>query len=166
MLQCEKIADIGSHALKIMELLQLGKIEKGAMSMEGKYKSLNARWFGCKHSKKSTLGDGEEAAAGRCLISRDTLVKFRVKRGKKESVQFFRVLGIFSKHYNKWFIHWDSDQVEYRPNSNKFKIIARMVKLDGMNCYKEVDLVTGGQWDTKSVFTLRSMADMWVLTVY
>ena len=56
--------------------------------------------------------------------------------------------------------HWDSDQVEYRPNSNKFKIIARMVKLDGMNCYKEVDLVTGGQWDTKSVFTLRSMADI------
>ena len=88
------------------------------------------------------------------------MVKFRVKRGKKESVQFFRVLGIFSKHHNKWFIHWDSDQVEYRPNSNKFKIIARMVKLDGINCYKEVDLVTGGQWDTKSAFTLRSMADI------
>jgi hypothetical protein len=160
MLQCEKIDNIGSHALKIMELLQLGKIEKGAMSMEGKYKSLNARWFGCKHSKKSTPGDGKEAAAGRCLISRDTLVKFRVKRGKKESVECFRVLGIFSKHYNKWFIHWDSDQVEYQPNSKKFKILARMVKLDGMNCYKEVDLVTGGQWDTKSVFTLRSMADI------
>ena len=37
MLQCEKNDDVGSHALQIMELLQLGKIEKDAMSMEGKY---------------------------------------------------------------------------------------------------------------------------------
>ena len=40
------MGEIGKHALKIMELLQLRKIERGAISMEGKYKPLNERWFG------------------------------------------------------------------------------------------------------------------------
>lgn len=43
MFDCEKIEDIGTYTLKIMELVQLGKIEKGSISMVGKYKSLNAR---------------------------------------------------------------------------------------------------------------------------
>ena len=44
------------------------------------------------------------------------------------------MLGIFSKHKNKWFIHWDYDELENKPNSMQFKILARMVKLDGMKC--------------------------------
>eukprot|EP00956_Cyclotella_meneghiniana_P029326 scaffold70674_cov79-Cyclotella_meneghiniana.AAC.1 len=35
MLQCDKIEEIGVHALKIMELLQLGKMEKGSISSDG-----------------------------------------------------------------------------------------------------------------------------------
>jgi hypothetical protein len=45
------IEEIGAHALNIMELLQLGKIEKGSETMDLKYKSLTARWFGTKSSK-------------------------------------------------------------------------------------------------------------------
>jgi hypothetical protein len=56
MLDSQKsLDDIAQSPLKVMELLQLGKIEKGSLSMESKYKSLSARWFGCK---KSTV-DGE-----------------------------------------------------------------------------------------------------------
>jgi len=163
MLECEKIDAIGMQALKVMELLQLGKMEKGSISSKGRYRSLNARWFGCKMKKSSAQEQssmGKATPADKCMISRDTLVKFRVKRGKNESVEHFRVLAIFSKHYNKWFIHWESDSVEYVHNSKKFKILARMVKSDRMNSYSEVNLEAGGQWDTKSVFTLRLMSDI------
>ena len=160
MLQCEKIEEIGVHALKIMELLQLGKMEKGSITSDGRYRSLNARWFGCKVKRSSDPNSSEGVAAEKTMIKRDTLVKFRATRGKNESVEYYRVLAIFSKHYNKWFIHWDSDQVEYIHNSKKYKILARMVKMDGMSSCSEVNLEADGQWNTKSVFTLRSMSDI------
>ena len=34
--------------LKIMQLLQLGKIGQGSPMPDGKYTSLSARWFSCK----------------------------------------------------------------------------------------------------------------------
>eukprot|EP00956_Cyclotella_meneghiniana_P031379 scaffold82280_cov71-Cyclotella_meneghiniana.AAC.1 len=145
MLQCEKIEEIGVHALKIMELLQLGKMEKGSITSDGR-----------SHQIQTVV----RAWAEKTMIKRDTLVKFRATRGKNESVECYRVLAIFSKHYNKWFIHWDSDQVEYIHNSKKYKILARMVKMDGMNSCSEVNLEADGQWNTKSVFTLRSMSDI------
>eukprot|EP00956_Cyclotella_meneghiniana_P011701 scaffold16470_cov61-Cyclotella_meneghiniana.AAC.12 len=160
MLQCEKIEEIGVRALKIMELLQLGKMEKGSITSDGRYRSLNARWFGCKVKRSSDPNSSEGVAAEKTMIKRDTLVKFRASRGKNESVEYYRVLAIFSKHYNKWFIHWDSDQVEYIHNSKKYKILARMVKMDGMSSCSEVNLEADGQWNTKSIFTLRSMCDI------
>ena len=48
----------------------------------------------------------------KCSISCDSLVAFHVKRGAQMSVLFYCILGIFSKHYNKWFILWDEDKVE------------------------------------------------------
>lgn len=160
MLQCEKIDEIGVRALRIMELLHLGKMEKGSISSDGRYKSLNARWFGCKVKRSSAPNSSEGVAAEKTMIKRDTLVKFRATRGRDESVEYYRVLAIFSKHYNKWFIHWDSDQVEYVHNSKKYKILARMVKMDGMNSCSEVNLEADGQWNTRSVFTLQSMSDI------
>ena len=92
MLESDKIDDIGTFTLKIMELLQLGIIDKGAVSMDGKYKSLSAHSFECKDKNKSL--PSSERIKGRsgsrregtdeCHISRDTLVKFCVKRGKRK----------------------------------------------------------------------------------
>ena len=70
------------------------------------------------------------------------------------------MLGIFSKNYNTWFLDWDFDEVLYKHDSKKYKILARMVKLDRNHSYEEVHLVAVGQWNTKSVFTLRFMADI------
>ena len=42
--------ETGQCALKIMNLLQLGKIEKGAYSMEGRYKSLQSHGYGVKEA--------------------------------------------------------------------------------------------------------------------
>ena len=80
---------------------------------------------------------------------------YRVKRGKTEILEYYHVLAIFSKHYNKWFLHWD-DEVLFEKGSTKFKILARMVVKDG-NRIKEVDLEKDGQWGPKYVFSIRPM---------
>jgi hypothetical protein len=160
MLDSQKsLDDIAQSALKVMELLQLGKIEKGSLSMESKYKSLSARWFGCK---KSTVDGerGENDAERRTYIGRDTLVRFRVKRGSTETIEYFRVLGLFSKHYGKWHLHWDDGEVEFNGESKKYKLICRMVGKDGNNSFKEINLVKNGDWNTKCVFTIRYMSEV------
>jgi len=76
-----------------MKLLQLDRIDKCAVSMDGKHKSLSARWFGCKDKKKSlpsserSEGRSGDSRGGtdKCYISRYTLVKVCVKRGTRES---------------------------------------------------------------------------------
>jgi hypothetical protein len=45
------VEQIGIYALRIMELMQLGCIEKGLESIDLKFKSLTARWYGCKTKK-------------------------------------------------------------------------------------------------------------------
>ena len=53
LLGCINITSIGLHARKIMELLQLCKIEKGSVSLQGKYTSLNSQSFIYKHKKNT-----------------------------------------------------------------------------------------------------------------
>lgn len=141
---------ISQHALKMMELMQLGKLEKGALSMDGKFKSLAALWFGTKKKEATMVAKGNDDA----YIRRDSLITFKCIRGKSESIEYYRVLGIFSKHYNKWFLHWDSDSVLYKKDSKKYKIMAWMVQRDVLKM-KEVVLEKDGNWGPKFVYTDR-----------
>ena len=76
-------------------------------------------------------------------IERDGLIKMRCQRGKSVSIEFYRVLAIFSKHYNKWFIDWDSDKFLFVQGSKKYKVLARMMQKDGEEM-KEVELEKDG----------------------
>jgi hypothetical protein len=71
----------------------------------------------------------------------------------------YRVLAIFSKHYNKWFLHWDQDEVLFEKGSKKFKVFARMVKQEGSS-WTDVELVKDGNWSPKFVFSIKSMCDI------
>ena len=44
---------IDKHAVELMELMQLGKIEKRAIEPGGKFTSLVTRWFRCKPEKSA-----------------------------------------------------------------------------------------------------------------
>ncbi len=74
-------------------------------------------------------------------------------------MEYYRVLAFFSKHYNKWFLHWDEDKVLFDKSSKKFKVLATMVKKEGSS-WVDVDLVKGGNWSPKSVFSIKSMCDI------
>ena len=42
-------------------------------------------------------------------IERTQIIRMKCKQGKSKSIASYRVLAIFSKHHNKWYVHWDSD---------------------------------------------------------
>ena len=78
-----------------------------------------------------------------------------------ESIEHYRVLAIFSKHYNKWMVHHGSDRVEYNSGSKNFKILCRLLGKDGINSYKEINLLLrDGEWNTKSVFAIKYMYEI------
>lgn len=151
------MSKIGSSVIRVMELASLGRLEKGSMSMDGRFKSLPGRWFNAKNPslKSSDYIDGD----GVQFIQRDSLITVKAKRGKTESIEYYRVLGIFSKHYNKWYLHWDEDKVAFVRNSKQYKILARMVEKSGRK-FKEVELVAGGQWSPRCVYVLRYMSEI------
>ena len=51
MLGCNHIISIGFHAMELMEFLQLGKLDKGLVSIQGNYTSLTSLWFRYKYKK-------------------------------------------------------------------------------------------------------------------
>jgi hypothetical protein len=66
---------------------------------------------------------------------------------------------LYSKRYNKWYLHWDDNKVKFERGSKKFKILGRMVIKDGSS-WKEIELVKDGKWSPKSVFSIKSMSDV------
>ena len=158
LLESKDIATMGCQVVKIMELMQLGKHEKGSIVPDGKYKSLNARWFGCQKKLKDSKGHSVEDSG--IYIRRDTLIKMKCKRGRSETIEYYRVFAIFSKGYNKWWIHLDDDKVLFVPGSKKYKIFGRMMMQEQSGEMKEVELEKNGEWGPKSIFTIRHMSEI------
>ena len=105
------ISSIGVYAVKIMELLQLGKTEKGSVSAQSKYTSLSSRSFRSKPSKVGESKDNKIQVSDDVYIESDSLITMKFQWVQAESIEHYRVLGIFSKYYNKWFVHVDSGKI-------------------------------------------------------
>ncbi len=89
--------------------------------MDLKYKSLSACYFGSK-TNKGGKDDNADAVDDNKYIQCDSVIMLSVTRGKTTTLEHYRVLAIFSKHYNKWLVHWDQDSVVYQEGSKKFKV--------------------------------------------
>ena len=77
------------------------------------------------------------------------------------------VFGIFSKHYNTWFVEFEQKEVVFNPqsmtwktDSKKYKRLARMIKLTEQSDYEEVELRKDGEWSPKTVFRVASLTDV------
>jgi hypothetical protein len=110
-------------------------------------------------ARQKSLKKSAFVADSGVYISRDTLITLSVTQGNTTTLEYYRVLALFSKHYNKWFLHWDEDKVLFDKGSKKIKVLARMVKKKASS-WVDVDLVKGGNWGPKSVFSIKSMCDI------
>ncbi len=131
---------------------------------DGKYKTLQGRWFGTKKTQSKKVDDdaSEEGSAEttRRYVGRDRLFTLKCKQGKTESVEKYQVLGIFSKFYNKWFIHWEKIRVLFEKGSKKYKVMVRMIQDSGDRDLREVDLEKDGKWGLKFVYCIKYLGDI------
>ena len=161
LLRCSDIAIIPDCALDLIKLIDLGKLEKGAVSLAAHFKSRNGRWF----SQKKTAGDlanvDEESDAPIC-IQRDSLIQVECKRGRAVSVENYRVLALFGKYYNKWFVSLEESFTWASiPSAVKnARVMVRLVKKQAGSNYKEVILEAGGEWGPKQVFRVVNYTDI------
>ena len=86
------------------------------------------------------------------------------------SSQYYRVLGIFDKYYNKWFPEFEKDKrVTFNPQpgkkwkaySERYKLLVRMmIKTQQLSEFEEVELKKDGKWSPKAVFRIVSLKDV------
>ena len=83
----------------------------GLVSLQGNFTSLTSRWFRYKHKKKTESKFKKFQTNNDVYIHCVILIKMKCNQGEIESIEYYRVLGIFRKQYNKWFINIDSDRI-------------------------------------------------------
>ena len=134
----------------LMPLLRLGKAEKGATTSEQKVKSRSERWYNQKPKKKSDIDKG---GGGELLLRRDSFITLEMKRGGAVETAHYRVLSLFTKFNNKWFISEESEfpWVNGRTPPKKGRVLARLLKKVG-DGFKEVDLEIDGAHASHHVF--------------
>jgi hypothetical protein len=110
LLQTTQVEGVGHTALKLIRMLQLGKLDKGALSTSGdaKYKTLIGRWFSAKKtSTEMVIGNtnGSKLVDGSVYIRQDTIITLdAVNQDKAVSVEYYCVLGLYNKHYNNLYM--------------------------------------------------------------
>ena len=139
MIRCHDIQKCLISAQRLMEHLELKRIDRGSTTKDYKVKSLEQQWFSAKE-KKVKKSDEMEGDGKDVHIERDSLVQINCKQGKTESLECYQVLAIFTKHYNKWYLA-EEDKVKWSTSlkSKKVWILARMVSASG-KAFKEVKL--------------------------
>jgi hypothetical protein len=126
----------------------------GSMNWERKYKSLKERWL--SHAKKPAES---QVSMSEIYIERNMHVRVDIGEGRgalaQQVVQDYRVLGIFTKTYNKWFL-CDIGKQKWQKGmpKGKYRVLLRMIKFDhSMGIYQHVR--TGGMlWEKKSIYVL------------
>ena len=91
-------------------------------------------------AKTHELTTSIEPNRARDIIVRDTIVNVRVKVGRgaaaTEFEYLFRVLGIYEKYYNKWFLGKETWKVwprnEEDKEEHKYKLDVRMLEKDAI----------------------------------
>ena len=85
LMRCSDIVTIPDCALNLIKLVDLGKLEKGAVSSAAHLKSKNGRWFSQKKTAGETANVDEESEAPIC-IQQDSLIQVECKRRHAASV--------------------------------------------------------------------------------
>ena len=109
-------------------------------------------------TQELTEDSGGSISDQRVYIQHDSLVHLSVKRGRTESVEPYRVLGFFTKFYNKWFVSTE-EKFLWGGESQNVRILARLMKKSG-STYQEVALEKDGNWSPKQVYCIQHFKDV------
>ena len=140
LVKCDDMRDL--FALTLSASASIQSIERSSLSHGRKHNSFLGRWFGTDHTK-GTEDEIVVATNSEVMIERDRLILSQIKNIAKVSMQAkYRVIGVYDKSYNKWFMakenkkHWMSLSQQER---KKYKVAIRMVEDLGTESLSEND---------------------------
>ena len=155
MLKATDPSEISAAAKEGMGHLQFKKT--GSTSEATKHKSLRERWLTPSPKPVTEEGDLRDEEM---FVKRDVHIKLQISEGrgrtKKTAVEDYRVLAIYTKTYNKWFLCEEGKQVWKKGMAKgKFRVLARMIGFDhSMGGYHDVDVANSLKWGKKSVYVI------------
>jgi len=124
----------------------------GAVSFARKAKSLVQRWLAKSVDEFPTRPDAVENCD--ILIERDTILLVNVKVGTGASASnvacHFRVITVYEKYYNKWFMAKLGFK-RWKREPKPYKVSIRMLEMNALNEYSDVDLVGGSAFPKKDI---------------
>ena len=95
-------------------------------------------------------------------IKHGSLGATNCKRGTRELVEHYRVLGIFSafsKIYKKWWFHWENNTV-IRDKKIEYKVLRRMAKKDGDMIAKDMECNKDGAWGSQFMCRIKYLQNI------
>ena len=127
----------------------------GAVSFARKAKSLVERWLAKLvdpiPTENNTLDDNA------ILIERDTILLVHVKVGSGASASdlacHFRVVTVYEKYYNKWFMSKLGFK-RWKKEPKPYNVSIRMLEKNALNEYSDVDLFGVSIFPKKDIFQL------------
>jgi hypothetical protein len=134
-------ADILSKVLPAASCLEGKDTVSGAVSFERKSKSLLGRWIG--KAADSGLGKDALVSNNQVVIERDTIILVNSKFGTGARAAtlscHFRVVNIYEKYYNKWFMSKHPFK-KWKCEAKPYKLEVRMVNKDVLDEYTDEEL--------------------------
>jgi hypothetical protein len=85
------------------------------------------------------------------------MCKQGIGRNQSKTLQLYRVLALFDKHYNKWYII-EENKKEWYPSfpKGKYLVLASMVEKDVLfDKYEDVLVEESNDWNAHSIFVLK-----------
>jgi len=145
----DDLLDKALEASAALELSDAGKGESGSASRDRKTKSLLGRLYG-KYNPAKAGADGEIAADGTIFVERNTVVSCMVKvgsgRGAQKVDKPYRVIGLYDKSYNKWYMTGEKKKwalAMKEVDKKRYKLAIRMLKDGVLQDYDDVALTDG-----------------------
>jgi hypothetical protein len=160
LVQCQDTKDIFELVLCASAALESvdRKAERGSISYERKSKSLSGRWIdGKPTSSKNEDGD---LCDDECWIERDRIVSCAIKMGHSRDSPMiphrYRVIGVFDKLYNKWFM--TGEKKAWSPlmkdeDKKRYKVRIRMIDDGALWQYDDIPL-DGNSYQSKQIYRI------------
>lgn len=100
------------------------------------------------------------------VLSRNSLVQLQVKRGGTKNptitIEYYRVIGFFNKHYNKWYLPVE-DKFVFTPNDpskmSGIRFMGQLMQKKGSS-FIEVKIEKNGEWGPTHVHRIRPLKDI------
>jgi len=140
------ISEILEHVICASSYLANSEHTPGSISPNRKAKSLVQRWVA--KPIDGVVKDGAELVGIEdILIERDVIILLNVEYGTGAAATVvqrqFRVLEIYEKYYNKWFVS-PAAAKKWKNEKKPFKMMVRMLKKNAVDEYSDEEMYGTG----------------------